>query len=93
MYPGERALVRMRCKESMLGVLTDFFGSVPEYTPRPGQMVEASMSVAPAGAKLFALQYIGSVEVLEPESQRNANYHHLEAAMNNYPTSKIPSPF
>lgn len=84
MYPGQRALVRMRCKESMLGVLTDFFGSVPEYTPRPGQMVEASMSVAPAGAKLFALQYIGSVEVLEPESLRQEIAQELEAALNTY---------
>lgn len=47
-------------------------------------MVEASVSVAPAGAKLFALQYIGSVEVLEPESLRQAIAQELEAALNTY---------
>lgn len=61
-----------------------YLANAPEYTPRPGQMVEASMSVAPAGAKLFALQYIGSVEVLEPESLRQEIAQELEAALNTY---------
>lgn len=84
MYPGKRTLVRLLCRDSMLGVLTDFFGSVPQYSPRPGGMVEASMSIAPAGVKLFALQYAGSVEVLEPESLRREIAKTLEDALKTY---------
>lgn len=84
MYPGPRTLVRLLCRNTMLGVLTDFFGSVPEYSPRPGGMVEASMSISPAGVKLFALQYAGSVEVLEPESLRRELREELSAALEKY---------
>ena len=56
MYPGERKAVRMLCRETMLSVLLDFFGAVPQYTPRKDGEVEVSMSVAPGGVKLFAMQ-------------------------------------
>ena len=75
---GEKAAERNNCPRRY------YLANAPEYTPRPGQMVEASMSVAPAGAKLFALQYIGSVEVLEPESLRQEIAQELEAALNTY---------
>lgn len=84
MYPGKRTRVRLRCKDSMLGVLTDFFGSVPQYSPRDGGMVEVSMSIAPGGVKLFALQYAGSVEVLEPESLRREIAETLEETLKTY---------
>lgn len=84
MYPGKRVRVRLRCKEGMLGVLTDFFGSVPQYFPGPEGMVEATMSIAIGGVKLFALQYAGSVEVLEPESLRQEIAGELERALEKY---------
>ena len=52
----------------VLNTLVDFFGPVPQYT-RPGEdgTTEVTMSIAPEGVRLFALQYADQVEVLEPE--------------------------
>jgi len=84
MYPGENAFVRMRCKTSLLNTLVDFFGSVPQYaTPKDGY-TEVTMSIAPNGVKLFALQYADGVEVLEPQSLREDILHTLETAAERY---------
>lgn len=68
MYPGKPEFVRMRCAVTLLNTLVDFFGPVPQYT-RPGEdgTTEVTMSIAPEGVRLFALQYADQVEVLEPE--------------------------
>lgn len=68
MYPGKAEFVRMRCSIGLLNTLVDFFGPVPQYT-RPGEdgTTEVTMSIAPEGVRLFALQYADQVEVLEPE--------------------------
>ena len=68
MYPGKPEFVRMRCAVSLLNTLVDFFGPVPQYT-KPGEegVTEVTMSIAPEGVRLFALQYADQVEVLEPE--------------------------
>lgn len=84
MYPGERTLVRLRCKEAMLSVILDFFGAVPQYKPLEEGEIEVSMSVAPGGVKLFAMQYAGSVEVLEPASLREELAQELAEAANRY---------
>ncbi len=84
MYPGENTFVRMRCKTSLLNTLVDFFGSVPQYaTPKDGY-TEVTMSIAPNGVKLFALQYADGVEVLEPKSLREEILLSLEAAAEKY---------
>lgn len=88
MYPGESRFVRLRCRTSMLNTLLDFFGELPQYSapqdgPR-GETTELTMSIAPAGVKLFALQYAGSVEVLEPEDLRQEVAQALEEALELY---------
>ena len=88
MYPGQNRFVRLRCKTSMLNTLLDFFGELPQYSapqdgPR-GETTELTMSIAPAGVKLFALQYAGSVEVLEPEDLRQEVAQALEEALELY---------
>ncbi len=86
MYPGENTFVRMRCKTTLLNTLVDFFGAVPQYaTPRDG-CTEVTMSVAPNGVKLFALQYASAVEVLEPQSLREDILQALEEAAEKYRT-------
>lgn len=85
MYPGQSQFVRMRCHTSMLGVLLDFYGGLPQYTkPREDGTTEVTMSIAPNGVKLFALQYADQVEVLEPESLREEILRTLERAQNKY---------
>ncbi len=88
MYPGTPHYVRMRCRAALLNTLLDFFGDLPSYsapqTIDGGEFVDVSLSVATAGVKLFALQYAGSVEILEPESLRQEVIQALEAALTRY---------
>lgn len=85
MYPGERTFVRMKCSTSLINTLVDFFGSLPQYaTPGQDGWVEVTMSIAPSGLKLFALQYADRVEVLEPQSLRREILATLEQAARVY---------
>lgn len=84
MYPGERTLVRLRCREAMLSVLMDFFGAVPQYKPLEEGEMEVTLSAAPGGVKLFAMQYANSVEILEPDSLREELAQELGAAAERY---------
>lgn len=85
MYPGKHEFVRMRCHTSMISVLLDFFGNLPQYTrPREDGTTEVTMAISPSGVKLFALQYADQVEVLEPASLREEILQTLERAQNKY---------
>lgn len=85
MYPGQSVFVRMRCHTSLLSVLLDFFGDLPQYTtPDSDGTTEVTMSIAPNGVKLFALQYADKVEVLEPLSLREEILQTLVQAEKKY---------
>jgi len=85
MYPGEKSFIRMRCKTTILSVLLDFFGEMPQYSaPMEDGMTEVTMSIAPNGVKLFALQYADAVEVLEPQSLRDEIRKTMENAVKKY---------
>ena len=89
MYSGERKFVRLRCKTSLLNTLLDVFGDLPQYRkPETGpdgtETTEVTMSIAPAGAKIFALEYAGGVEVLEPQALREEIARELAAAAKKY---------
>lgn len=88
MYPGKSSFVRLRCKTSMVNVLIDFFGSLPQYgAPEENDTVEVTMQVAPGGVKLLALQYADSVEVLEPAQLREDIEKTLASALEKYSRS------
>lgn len=90
MYSGERRFVRLRCKTGLLNTLLDVFGDLPQYRkpetgPDGAETTEVTMaSIAPAGVKLFALEYAGSVEVLEPRDLREEIARELEEAAKKY---------
>lgn len=85
MYPGENTFVHLRCKTALLNTLVDFFGDLPQYTaPTEDGFTQLSMSIAPAGVKLFALQYADGVEVLEPAWLRQEVLDTLERAVRKY---------
>ena len=89
MYPGEKKFVRLRCRTNLLNTLLDFFGDLPQYRkpetgPDGAETTEVTMSIAPAGVKLFALQYVGSVEVLEPRELREEIARDLAEAAKKY---------
>lgn len=84
MYPGEATFVLMRCKVSMLNTLVDFFGTLPQYATPDNDTVVVSLSIAPNGVKLFALQYADSVEILEPAWLRQEILDTMEQAAKKY---------
>ena len=85
MYPGQAQFVHLRCRTTAVNLLLDFFGDKPRYaTPREDGTVEVTMSIAPAGVKLFALQYASQVEVLEPKELRDSIRDTLREALERY---------
>lgn len=84
MYPGKEQLIRLRCKEDMLNTLLDFFGAKLTFRKPQDGLIEAAVNVAPEGVKLFAMQYAGRVEVLEPEELREAVRDSLRSALEAY---------
>lgn len=95
MYPGEKTFVRLRCRETILNVMVDFFGNMAHYSaPREDGTTEVTMSISPRGLKLFALQYLDSVEVLEPETLRQELLETLRGGVEKYRagTEKSPCP-
>ena len=76
----------MRCDASIVSVLMDFFGNLPQYSAyhEKENTVEVTMSIATEGIKLFALQYANAVEVLEPHSLRQEISETLQKAAKKY---------
>lgn len=86
MYPGNKEFVKMRCDASIVSVLMDFFGNLPQYSAyhEKENTVEVTMSIATEGIKLFALQYANAVEILEPQSLRQEISEVLQKAAKKY---------
>ena len=86
MYPGKPVLTRLKCSTAMLSTLMDFFGTtITEFgAPTEDDCTTVTLRASETGTRLFALQYIDKVEVLEPQSLRdeikatleNAKKHH-----------------
>lgn len=83
MYGGLPQLVRFSCPTTLLSTVMDFFGAVPQYK-QVGQRIEVSLSVAIEGVKLFALQYLETVEVLEPPELRREIGKVIQDNLNKY---------
>ncbi len=69
MYGGERILVKFTCPAHFLNTVMDFFGASPQYSQKDEQ-ITVTVRVSDAGMKLFALQYIEQVEILDPPALR-----------------------
>ncbi len=76
----------MRCDASIISVLMDFFGNLPQYSAydEKENTVEVTMSIATDGIKLFAMQYASAVEVLEPAALRQEIKETLQKAAKKY---------
>ncbi len=78
MYPGKAVPIRFRCDESLINSVQDFFGGMAYYSEPADGKTTVSLTIAPSGFKLFALQYIDRLEVLEPASVREDIIQSLE---------------
>lgn len=87
MYPGEPALIRLKCSVDRISTLMDFFGTaILEYSmseKTPGETT-VTLRASEKGVRLFALQYADDVEVLDPPSLRDEIAKTLKAAANKY---------
>ncbi|MEG2455171.1 MAG: WYL domain-containing protein [Oscillospiraceae bacterium] len=85
MYPGTATVVALRCQGWMVNTILDFFGPQAQFSA-PGEdgAMEVRLNLAPAGVKLFALQYVGGVEVLAPEKLRQEVAQALEEGAARY---------
>lgn len=84
MYPGKEQVIRLRCKDTMINTLLDFFGAKLTFRKPENGLVEVTVNVAPEGVKLFAMQYADRVEVLEPEELREEMRKSLQTALEKY---------
>lgn len=85
MYGGEQTYVRFSCPNSLLNSVMDIFGATPNYQQK-GENMTVTVSTSIAGMKLFALQHLNEVEILEPASLREDLLSTLEQNMNKYQT-------
>ena len=86
MYAGEPQYTRIRCHDSKLNTLMDFFGTtITRFSKTPGtDDFTVTLSAAPEGTELFALQYADCVEVLEPDILRDRIRTTLTKALKQY---------
>lgn len=98
MYPGEAVTIKLRCHVNMLSVLMDFFGNaISGYSDlldtngnpvtkldEDAAYTTVTLEASEKGTKLFALQYVDRVEVLEPKSLRDEIAATLRAAVIDY---------
>ena len=68
----------------MVNTVLDFFGAQANFSEPKDGFTEVSMSIAPGGVKLFAMQYADKVEVLEPQTLRDKILASFRAAQTLY---------
>lgn len=84
MYPGQARYVTLRCPAGMVNTLLDVFGKNIRFGEPADGRVRVQIHAAPAGIKLFALQYADKVEVLEPAELRDEIRNALREALKSY---------
>lgn len=84
MYGGDSALVRFRCGQPQLNTVLDYFGSTPQYRKLSDDTLEVSVHCTLSGAKLFALQYMDDITILEPPTLIQAVQDSCKAALARY---------
>lgn len=84
MYAGKPQRAVLLCPAWMLSVVMDFFGSAAQYTSQDDGSIRVVLSAVPIGVRLFALQYVDCVEVLEPEKLRCSIAKALRKASETY---------
>lgn len=93
MHPGKPVYIRVRCPIGLLGTVMDVFGSsVIEYSKRyalpdsdgKARYTDITIHTSEEGARLFAMEYADQVEILTPQSLRDAVANSLRAALQKY---------
>ena len=84
MYTGETGSVLFLCNESILDHMIDIFGTDVAIMKRDDGYFALRVSTSKQGAKYLAQQFLGSIEILEPEDLRQEFRKDLEQAVKKY---------
>ncbi len=71
-FSGEPETIRLRCDKAVLRYVIERFGAGVTIIPRSETQFDAVFKAAPQGMVFWALQYLQHVEVLSPQSLRDA---------------------
>ena len=84
MFSGNTSLIKLRCNISVLDNLIDTFGKNVIISKYDDEHFIASLDSSLQGMKYFCLQYLDSVEVLEPEELREEVIKSINNALEHY---------
>lgn len=85
MYGGVPTVIQFSCPVSMLNTVMDFFGSMAQYQQH-GDTLNVTVQATKGGVKLFALQYLGTVEITDPPELRQEIAQALQQGLTQYKT-------
>ena len=69
-YAGKPVDIKLRCKNAVIGGVVDEFGSGVRIETQPDGYFIARLKAVPQGVLFWTMQYIHSVEILEPKEMR-----------------------
>lgn len=86
MYGGAPVLIQFTCPTYSMNLVMDFFGSAPQYSflKEDSSRMKVTVKASLEGVRLFALQYMDVVEVLEPPELREKIQESLQSAVKKY---------
>ncbi len=88
MYGGETSYVEYRCKTGVLDHMIDLFGEDLFLSPVNEEYFDMRIRTSRTAAKFLAQQYLGNIEILEPEDLRTEFAEELETALTEYRRDK-----
>ena len=84
MFSGKTSLIKLKCNISVLDNLIDTFGKNIIISRSEGDFFIATLDSSLQGMKYFCLQYLDSVEVLEPKELREEVIKSIDNALKHY---------
>ena len=84
MFSGKTSLIKLKCNISVLDNLIDTFGKNIIISRSDGDSFIATLDSSLQGMKYFCLQYLDSVEVLEPKELREEVIKSIDNALKHY---------
>ncbi len=88
MYGGETSYVEYRCRTGVLDHMIDLFGDDLFLSPVDEDRFDMRIRTSRQAAKFLAQQYLGKIEIIEPEDLRAEFAEELETALNEYRRDK-----
>lgn len=83
MFGGERQKIKLKCDMLILDAVIEKFGMDTEIQKIDKNHFKATLNVCPKGLKMWVMQYLNYVEILEPISMREELKDNLKEILKN----------